>query len=282
MECANTVRVDLHTHTTASDGELAPQELFAMQAAAGVELLAITDHDTVAGWAKLYSGNPLPSGPLLIPGIEFSASDGRQEVHIVGLRFDPTNRAIGDAITAQAMLRRERAQRIGERFRSLGIEAIFERATEIAGEAAPGRTHFARALVESGRVRDAESAFKRYLGSGKPASVPHQWPAMEQVVSWIRAGGGRAVLAHPAAYALTRTQLQALVQRFAQCGGEAIEVAMPNVEGKQLRMIVELARRYRLLASSGSDFHAPAQRWRLPSQVPALPSDLRPVWHDWS
>jgi 3',5'-nucleoside bisphosphate phosphatase len=275
------MRVDLHTHTTASDGELTPLQLLEFQARSGVELLAITDHDTLAGWSALQSALPAANAPRLIPGIEFSASDGKNEIHIVGLHFDPAHMGIHDAIREQHVRRRERAVRIDERLQRLGIPGALERVQNYAGDAAPGRVHFARFLVEAGRVRDFDSAFRRYLGSGKPAAVAFDWPTIEQTVACIRGAGGRAVLAHPHAYPLGRAQLRALVQRFTDCGGEAMEVALPNVNSEQLRRSAELIRHYGLLASAGSDFHASAQVWRVPARIPELPLGMRPVWHDW-
>lgn len=275
------MRADLHTHTTASDGELEPAALRALHAEVGFDLLAITDHDTVAGWATLDAAPPLAGGPRLIPGIEFSAADGRHEIHVVGLNIDPRSPAFMAAVDAQQARRRERAERIAARLQSIGVALTLADAQRHAGAAPPGRVHFARALVESGRVPDVESAFRRYLRHGKPGAVPHDWPDIEQVVDWVRAAGGRAVLAHPQAYDLGRKRLRELVGRFTRAGGEAIEVALANLRPDQMAQSAALAREFGLLASAGSDLHAPSQFWRLPSKVPQLPDDLVPVWHDW-
>jgi len=274
------MRVDLHTHTTASDGELDPHALLEMQVAAGVELLAITDHDTLDGWDVLRATRPA-AAIRLIPGIELSACDGRQEIHVVGLGFDPAHPVLRELIRSQSKRRCERAQHIADRLQRMGIADTLDAARRIAGGAIPGRRHFARVLVASGRVPDMNAAFRRYLGAGKPASVAHDWPPLAAAVSVIRTSGGRAVLAHPHAYGSSPKQLRELVRRFADCGGDAMEVALPGLRPDQSRELAECARRHGLLASAGSDFHAPAQFWRLPCKVPALPAGVIPVWHDW-
>ena len=176
------MRVDLHTHTTASDGELEPDALRAMEAAAGVGLLAITDHDTLAGWDKLGADAAMDSGGLrLIPGIELSAAVGTMEIHVVGLHFDPHHKLLRTAIAGQQLRRRERAARIADRLDYLGIPGAQEYVERIAAGAPPGRPHFARFLVDCGRARSADDAFRRYLGKGKPAAVPLHWPGFVHV-----------------------------------------------------------------------------------------------------
>jgi hypothetical protein len=274
-------RVDLHTHTTASDGELAPAALLALQLAEGTTLTAITDHDTLAGFdAAVASG--APAGLRLLSGIELSARHGGLEVHVVGLGFGAADVALRAAVDAQSRRREARARAIAARLESLGHPGAWAEALRHAGGGVVGRPHFARFLVESGRVRDAEEAFRRYLGEGRPAWCGVEWPVLEEAVAWIRAAGGTAVLAHPLAYELGRGKLRALLAEFRDCGGTAAEVALAGIAPGDMHNLARLVRDLGLRASAGSDYHAAAQFWRRPSRIPPLPEYLEPVWAEWS
>lgn len=278
------LRVDLHCHSNASDGELAPADLLGLLAADGVELAAITDHDTFDGWASLSPEVKSASGCRLLPGIEFSSCYQDRECHVVGLGFDPGHPGILAAVESQNRRRHQRARQLAARLEWLGIPGALDAALLHAGDAAPGRPHFARFLVESGRVRDAEEAFDRYLGEGKPAACPVVWPHLEEVAAWIRSAGGVAVLAHPLVYsfARTRSKLRSLIAAFRECGGGAVEVAMAGASPERVAQLGKLVAASGLRASAGSDFHAMAQHWRRPCRVPALPAGLEPVWTEWT
>lgn len=276
------MQVDLHTHTTASDGELSPGDLLALQMDCGIELTAFTDHDCLDGWDQIASAPlRLRGGPRLVPGIEISTVWMKTEIHVLGLQFDPAHRSIREAVDTQRLRRAERAERIADRLDRLGIRGALEGARRHAGEALPGRPHFARHLVDTGRVRSTEEAFRRYFAHGKPAAVSLAWAPMEQAVAWIREAGGVAVLAHPLAYRCTRSRLRRLLVEFRDAGGVGLEVAMPGLNRDQMRSLAQFARETGYLGSSGSDFHSPGQPWRTPSQIPPLPEGLRPVWADW-
>lgn len=275
------MQVDLHTHTTASDGELAPDALLALQAAAGTALVAITDHDTLAGWdAAQVAMMAARDWPRLLPGIEFSVAAQQREIHVVGLGFEPTHPQLREVVVLQQLRRRERAERIGERLEYLGVPGALEGAEQFAVGAAIGRPHFARFLVASGRVRTVDEAFSRYLGRGRPAAVRIEWPALHEVIGWLHAAGGIAVLAHPHAYRLSHRRLHALAAEFRAAGGDALEVAMPGLAADQIGSLARLARELRLRASAGSDFHRP-DAWNLPSRIPPLPPGLDAVWDEW-
>lgn len=273
--------VDLHTHTSASDGELAPLALLEMQSAAGVGLTAFTDHDTLDGWDRIAAmAAPVPGLPRLLPGIEFSVDAAGREIHVVGLGFDPAHPAIRGGIASQQARRRARAERIAARLEYLGVRGALAGAEREAAGAGLGRPHFARFLVASGRVRTPEEAFHRYLGKGKPAACRMEWPGLEEATGWIRAAGGRAVLAHPLAYKATRSKLRALIGRFRDCGGDAVEVALPGLAAADMALVAQLTREAGLRASAGSDFHATGG-WNVPARIPPLPAGLEPVWADW-
>lgn len=273
--------VDLHTHTSASDGELAPLAVLEMQSAAGVGLTAFTDHDTLEGWDRIAAmATPATAAVRLLPGIEFSVDAAGREIHVVGLGFDPAHPAIRAGVASQQVRRRGRGERIAARLEYLGVHGALAGAEVAAGGAGLGRLHFARFLVASGRVRTLDEAFHRYLGTGKPAACRMEWPGMEEAAGWIRAAGGRAVLAHPLAYRMTRSKLRALVAQFRDCGGDAVEVALPGLAAADMEVVAQLTREAGLRASAGSDFHAPSG-WNLPGRIPPLPPGLDPVWDEW-
>ncbi len=271
---------DLHSHSSASDGMLSPLELVSRARAQGVDVLALTDHDTIAGLeqARVAAND---CGLELINGIEFSCLWARQGVHIVGLNVDIDSEALQQAVGHQARVRAERAEQIAARLAKQGIEGTLEGARRLAGEGVVTRPHFARYLVEVGAVKSVNVAFKKYLGAGKAGDVKALWPSVEQVVEWITQAGGVAVLAHPDKYKMTRTKLRALLADFTAAGGQAVEV----VSGKQQSAVTkELSRMVSaagLAASCGSDFHVPNQPWQELGQFGGLTEACQPVWHLW-
>jgi hypothetical protein len=176
----------------------------------------------------------------------------------------------------------ERARRIGAELEEAGIAGTFEGALKYAdNRAMVGRTHFARYLAEIGVVPDAKSAFSRFLVPGKPGYVPHEWTSLQSAVGWIRAAGGRAVIAHPGRYGLSGGALEALLSDFREAGGEAIEVVTGSHSPDQYAMFAAVAESHGFLASRGSDFHSPGDARADFGKLPALPERLTPVWHDW-
>lgn len=270
---------DLHTHSTASDGSLPPRALLALAADCGVDVLSITDHDTVDAYKEL--GDLPPGSPALVPGIELSTSWAGRGVHIVGLNIDPANAVLREGIALQQDARSLRAQTIAHRLEKLGFGKCYDAVVAMAGESGVGRPHFARYLVDRGHVRDVATAFKKYLGDGKPGDIRSGWATMDEVIRWIRNAGGNAVLAHPAKYRLTRTRLRALVEDFVAAGGVAIEVVSGHQEAAVTRRLAALVTDFGLAASSGSDFHHPASTWTAPGRFATMPDTLRPVWDLW-
>ena len=270
---------DLHTHSNASDGSLSPAALLALAADCGVGVLSITDHDTVAAYETL--GVLPPGSPALVPGIELSTTWAGRGVHIVGLNIDPANAVLRAGIAAQQAARIERAETIALRLEKLGFGNTRAEVAGAAGAAGIGRPHFARYLVDNGHVKDIATAFRKYLGDGKAGDVRSGWASMDDVIRWIRAAGGNAVLAHPAKYRLTRTKMCALIEDFMAAGGVAIEVGSGPQEPGVTRRLGALAADFGLAVSSGSDFHHPSSTWTAPGRFPAMPDTLRPVWDLW-
>lgn len=269
---------DLHTHSNLSDGILTPGELVARAAKRGVRLLALTDHDTVAGLGEAAAA-ARAHGLEFVNGTELSARFEEQVVHVVGLGIDPAEARLCGGLMRQQARREARAGEIGRRLAKLGLD-VGERARSLAGSGQVTRTHYARALLQAGHVREQQEGFDRFLGRGRPAYVRAEWATLEEAVAWIGAAGGIAVLAHPARYPLSGRQMRSLLSAFRQAGGVGLEVATGNVTRDQLQRFAGLARQFELLASAGSDFHDPAQTWIDLGRFPELPAGLVPVWQD--
>lgn len=272
--------IDLHCHSTASDGRLSPTDLVARARLQGVTHLALTDHDTTDGLAEAASA-AMEHGLTLISGIELSCVWQKNTIHIVGLDMDTANPVFAARVAEQQQNRWRRAEAITTRLKKVvrGCpDDIQERATAEAGGDVPGRPHFARVLIEDGLVSDFGQAFKKYLGAGKPGDVKAFWPELADVVRWVVEAGGIAVVAHPTKYKLTATKLRALVADFQAAGGQGIEVLTSGQGRGDLGFLSELCRRQGLLASQGSDFHVPGPDWCELGKIAAMPEDLIPVW----
>ncbi len=272
---------DLHCHSTASDGVLAPAAVVRRAAANGVSVLALTDHDELAGLADAAQA-ARAAGVRLVPGVEISITWGDTAIHIVGLGIDPENATLAANLDHVRSGRARRAERIAAEFDGLGIAGSLEGA--YANAENPdliGRTHFARFLVQRGIAPDVASVFRRYLARGKPGYVAHQWAELDDAVAWIRASGGRAVVAHPGRYKLGRAELRRFLAEFKAAGGEGIEVVTGSHSPEQYGEFARLAREFELLASRGSDFHGPEESIADLGRLPPLPAELTPVWHDW-
>lgn len=278
------MRVDLHCHTTASDGALTPPDLCGRALARGVELLAITDHDTVEGFraASRWLQQQPEAAMTLLPAVEYSSLWSGVNVHVVGLGIDIDSEASQVAMAFLQDARGERAKVIAQRLEKLGFAGVYDGACELAGEAQIGRPHFARFLQQNGHVGSVDEAFDRYLGAGKPGDVKLLWPSLQQVVQWVVAAGGVAVLAHPLKYKLTGSKLRRLVTEFAAAGGRALEVISGNQTADGTAQLARICTDFGLEASRGSDFHAPAPYACDLGGCAPLPSACRPVWQRWT
>lgn len=281
-ECeSGPLKVDLHCHSTASDGVFAPADLVGRAHARGVGLLALTDHDTLDGLAEARAAAER-LGMGFVNGVELSCLWGGATIHVLGYDFDPQAPALRAALEALRVARWSRAEEIARRLAAKGMPGALEGALAIQreqgdGQNAPGRPHFAEYLVRAGHVRDRPEAFRKWLGAGKLGDVKQHWPSLEQTVQTLRAAGGWVSLAHPRQYDFTRSKRRRLVSDFLAAGGQALEVVNGLQPADQVGSLAILAREFGLLASAGSDFHAPAQ-WAELGLYRALPEDLSPLW----
>jgi 3',5'-nucleoside bisphosphate phosphatase len=271
--------IDLHTHSHCSDGTLAPAELVERAAAAGVRLLALTDHDTLAGLADARTA-AARVGIRLVPGVEISATWRHQSIHVLGLWIDPASSALRAALEAQAERRRVRMRSMCAALKKLRLPGDELLAAVEAHPGIPTRSHLAAALLQQGHVRRIQDAFRKYLGRGRPAHVAADWPALEEVVGWVRAAGGEACLAHPARYLLSSGGRKRLAADFATAGGAALEVVSGGNGAQNAAACAALALASGLRGSVGSDFHGPQLAWNPLGRLAKLPPGIDPVWRD--
>ncbi|HHF3145373.1 PHP domain-containing protein [Vibrio diabolicus] len=275
------MRIDLHSHTTASDGRLEPKDLVERALSFDIEVLAITDHDTVDGLAlakQHVQDNNLPI--KIINGIEISTVWQNKDIHIVGLNIDPENEQLSVLIEQQKQHRITRSELIAERLQKATREGVLEEVRQIAGDAPVTRAHFAKWLVDNGYAKTMQMVFKKYLTRNNPGYVPPNWCSMKDAVDAIHAAGGLAVLAHPGRYKLTAKWIKRLLAAFVEANGDAMEVAQPQQAQQERRNLADYAIQYKLLASQGSDFHYPSPWMELGRNL-WLPAGVEPVWKDW-
>jgi predicted metal-dependent phosphoesterase TrpH len=273
---------DLHCHSSISDGVLTPTDLVKRAAEKGVDVLALTDHDDIGGVAEAAQAAQ-EAGIDFVSGVEISVTWSGVTLHVVGLNVDAGHPDLQAGLAGIQQGRRERAVRIGHELAKHGIPNAFEGALRHASnQRLVGRTHFARFLIEQGVCKDVRSVFKKYLVRGKPGYVSHEWTALENAVAWIRESGGQAVLAHPGRYDIKGKATRRLLTEFKAMGGEGVEVVTGSHTPDQHALFAELAEFYGLLASRGSDFHAPGEHGRELGGGASLPAKCTPIWHNWN
>jgi predicted metal-dependent phosphoesterase TrpH len=279
--------LDLHSHTTRSDGILTPEALAAAAADAGVRLLAITDHDTLAGVRELRRSGSVPAGLEVLPGIELNsvlaepagASEG--EVHVLGLGVDPDDDELEAALARQRDSRRTRFEQMVLRLRDLGmpVDAQLEAQPATTDEDALGRPRIARAMIAAGYVTSVEDAFRRHLSRGRPAYVPREGLDAIDSIRAIRSAGGLASLAHFA----EAPQHLPFVRELIEAGLNGLEVYYRSYDPTTVDLLRSVAQHLGLVATGGTDFHgdretyaeAHAQLWMPPEVEPAFRAGLR-------
>ncbi len=274
--------IDLHCHSTHSDGSLSPTDLIKLALTNQATMISITDHDTVSAYRDL----PSEIGLHLVPGVEFSSAWRNLDVHVVGLNVDPYVVDMTLVCNEQAKRRLRRAEKIAKKLLSKkligSVDAALEGVKKIAKGGTIGRPHFAQYLVEMGSCSDTGAAFKLYLSAGKIGDVKDEWPHMREVVGWIKSLGGVPVLAHPAKYKASLSKLVSMVEDFKSFGGRSIEVASGYQNPETTKLLAGICTRFSLSASCGSDFHSLEKRWSQLGKTQNLPAVCKPVWDEWS
>jgi 3',5'-nucleoside bisphosphate phosphatase len=244
--------IDLHLHTTASDGRLTPRALVERAAAAGVSIMAVTDHDTVAAVSDVQADAGV-RGMMAIPGIEITAVESARDIHMLGYFFDPASSTLAEFLVAQRATRVARIAAIGERLAQLGlpvdIAALLDEARLENGRSI-GRPKVARAMVRAGYVADTREAFDNWLGRGCPAFVERDGAPPEEVIEIVHRAGGLTSLAHPG-----RTGVDARIAALKEAGLDALEVFHSDHTADDIARYAATARTLDLLITGGSDFH---------------------------
>lgn len=272
---------DLHTHTTYSDGILSPEELVVRAKEKGVDYLGLTDHDETSGIVAAQEKADEISLNL-IHGVEISVSwDNNQTIHIVGLNIDFLNEPLQNGLAQIREERVRRAKKMALKLEKAGMLNLWNEIVAENGFEALTRTHFARYLLKHGYVKDIQQAFKKWLGRKGKAFVSGHWVPMAEAVQWITDAGGQAVIAHPVRYGLTNRKLEKLILDFKDAGGVGLEVIGNRYSADERASMASLARRFDLLASVGSDFHAPDNPYIELGRNLDLPEHVKPIWHDW-
>ena len=246
--------IDLHVHTTASDGTMSPEEVVRYAKDRGLKAIAITDHDTVDGVPRaLEEGRR--TGIEVVEGVELSVDTPRGTCHLLGYFVDPSDDGFREKLRVVQRARAERNLRMIERLRELGVELSLEEVRAIAPHGQLCRPHFALAMAKKGYVQSVDEAFERYLKKGGPAYVEKFKFTPEEAIESIRRAGGLPVLAHPFTLELEQQELEAFVRRLREQGLEGIEVYYPDHTEEQRAFYRQLAERYDLAITGGTDFH---------------------------
>lgn len=275
------MEIDLHCHSTASDGALSPATVVARAHERGVRVLALTDHDTIEGLPEAQQ-RAAELGLQLVNGIELSCTWGGATIHVLGYGFALDAPAIEAAVQSLHTGRWARAEEIDRRLARVGFTGCLQGARAVQQELgdsgnAPARPHFAEYLVRAGFVADRAEAFRKWLGAGKLGDVKQHWPSLAEVLATLRAADAWISLAHPAQYDFTRSKRRRLVGEFVSGGGHAIEVVNGLQPAEQVGTLAILAREFGMLVSAGSDFHAPGD-WSELGMYRPVPDDLPPLW----
>lgn len=245
-------RIDLHSHSMASDGEFLPADVAAKAKAAGLSVWALCDHDTVAGLRDAAHAADA-HGVRFVPGIELSAFLGAKEIHVLGHFIDPAHPSLREFEDFLAERRRERMERIVERLRPLGVRLAVADIEKFSGGKTIGRPHVARAIVETGVVSTVKEAFDRFLGEGQPAYVQRYRLEAEEAVRLVRGAGGTSTVAHPGVSKLERPELE----RLRAAGVDGLEVLHADHPPSQREKYLRIAAALGLVPTAGSDFHGP-------------------------
>lgn len=276
-----TLRIDLHSHTSHSDGALTPQELVLRAQQMQIDVLAITDHDTITATQVARDYVKEINGSLkVVSGVELSTSWHGFDIHILGYNMLIDDATFRQRLAQQLEERDMRAQRICAKLAKCGIEDVYEDALKEANGAQISRSHIAHVLVQRQVCDTHQQAFTKYLGKGKRAFTSPKWISIETAVQWIKDAGGQAVIAHPSHYDMTTKWLRRLAKEFLAAGGVGMEVTHPNMQEPNKKLLAEIAKETGLLGSAGSDFHAPG-RWTELGRRLDIAYDVTPIWHDW-
>jgi predicted metal-dependent phosphoesterase TrpH len=275
------MKIDLHNHSYYSDGVLSPSEIVLLAKEQGCDVFALTDHDTTDGLLEAQQKAD-EIGLQLVHGVEVSAMWSNMTVHIVGLGVDIDNEVLRQGLQRHQEFRQIRAEKMARGLGGAGVFNALEKVNIVAKKGMITRTHFAQMLVQEGVCKDMRSVFKRFLTGKKPGGVGGKWAEFDEVIEWIHAAGGKAVLAHPLRYRMTNTKIKRLLSHLSGAGLDGVEVVTGSSSSDEITLVSQWAKEFGLLASIGSDYHGwPNQRVRI-GHLQDMPNVNETIWKDWS
>lgn len=248
------MKVDLHNHSYYSDGVFSPTEVVRLADKADCNLFALTDHDTTDGLAEAQQMADELSVNL-VSGVEISAFWRNMTIHIIGLDIDINNDILQAGLAHNQQLRKERAEKIALGLWRAGIKDALEKTQALSKTDMLTRTHFAQMLIREGYCKDMKSVFRRFLTGKKPGASRVEWRSFDEVVGWIHAAGGLAVIAHPFRYKMTQTKIKNMLIDFKEVLGDGVEVVTATSTDEEITLSNQWAKEYKLLSSCGSDYH---------------------------
>jgi predicted metal-dependent phosphoesterase TrpH len=274
------VKVDLHNHSYYSDGVLSPSDVVRLAKEQECDMFALTDHDTVDGLAEA----KIEADKLdlqFVPGVEVSAMWSNMTIHILGLGIDANNKILQDGLKQHQEFRQVRAEKMARGLGGAGVVGAMEKTQAIAETGMITRTHFAQMLIQEGICKDMKSVFRRFLTGKKPGGVGSKWAQYDEVIEWIHAAGGVAVLAHPLRYGMTNTKVKRMMSDLAANDCDGVEVVTGTSSAEEVELTSRWADELSLLASIGSDYHGwPNQRINI-GNLQNLPNADKAIWRDW-
>jgi len=271
------MKVDLHNHSYYSDGVFSPSEVVRLADEAGCDLFALTDHDTTDGLNEARQTADKLSVDL-VSGVEISAFWRNMTIHIIGLDIDINNDILQAGLVHNQQLRKERAEKIALGLWRAGIKDALEKTQALSKTDMLTRTHFAQMLIGEGYCKDMKSVFRRFLTGKKPGASRVEWRSFDEVVKWIHAAGGLAVIAHPFRYRMTQTKIKNMLIDFKEVLGDGVEVVTATSTAEEITLSNRWAKEYKLLSSCGSDYHGwPNQRIQI-GNLRDLPNLDNAIW----
>ena len=271
------MKVDLHNHSYYSDGVLSPTEVVRLADEADCNLFALTDHDTTDGLAEAQQMADELSVNL-VSGVEISALWRNMTIHIVGLGIDIHNDVLQKGLHYNQRLREERAKKIALGLRRAGITDALEKTQNISKTDMLTRTHFAQMLIREGYCKDMKSVFRRFLTGRKPGASRVEWRSFDEVVRWIHAAGGLAVIAHPFRYRMTQTKIKNMLIDFKEVLGDGFEVVTATSNDEEITLSDQWAKKFKLLSSCGSDYHGWSNHRIKIGNLRDLPNVENAIW----
>ena len=245
------MKADLHLHTTASDGSLTPSELITLAVELNLEVIAITDHDSVEGVPAAAEVSRNYPQLTLIPGVEISTDIPNNEIHVLGYFMDCSDRKLNDELSRLRISRQTRAEKMAQKLKTLGLPIDYERVLELAGDGSVGRPHIAKVMLENGYISEFREAFDNYIGRNGPAYVEREKMLPEEAVALVANAGGLPVLAHPADI----DGIEELLPLYIENGLIGLETYYHWYNQQTIKRLANLADKYNLITTGGSDYH---------------------------